>query len=138
VLADVLGLTLRPFLIRAAEVVQQRVPTDIWTKGTCPMCGAPPGFAVLTAAGGRQLVCGRCRGHWTFDLRTCPRCLATDGQRVFSASAGVYQVAACGHCKRYVKAIDVRRAGRPLFFAVDTVATLPLDQAIAEQGFEQG
>ncbi len=135
-LADVLGLAVRPFLTRAAEVVQQRVSTDAWSRGTCPLCGARPGFAVLTAPGVRQLVCGRCHGRWTFDARTCPRCLATDRQRVFSAHDGLYQVAACDVCKRYIKAIDVRRAGRPLLLSVDTVATLALDQAIAAQGFE--
>ncbi len=135
-LADVLGLAVRPFLTRAAEVVQQRVATDGWARGTCPMCGARPGFAVITAPGVRHLVCGRCQGRWAFDARTCPRCLATDRQRVFSAHNGQYQVAACEACKRYIKAIDVRRAGRPLLMSVDTVATLAIDRAIAEQGFE--
>lgn len=135
-LADVLALAVRPFLSRAAEVVQQRVSTDAWPHGTCPMCGARPGFAVIVGPGVRQLVCGRCHGRWAFDARTCPRCLATDRQRVFSAHAGMYQVAACDACKRYVKGIDIKRAGRPLLMSVDTVATLALDQAIAAQGFE--
>lgn len=135
-LGDVLGLAVRPFLSRAAEVVQQRVSTEGWPHGTCPMCGARPGFAVIAAPGVRHLVCGRCHGRWAFDARTCPRCLATDRQRVFSAHGGMYQVAACSACKRYLKAIDVKRAGRPLLMSVDTVATLALDQAIAAQGFE--
>lgn len=135
-LADVLALAVRPFLTRAAEVVQQRVSTDAWPRGTCPMCGARPGFAVIISPGVRQLVCGRCHGRWAFDARTCPRCLATDRQRVFSAHDGLYQVAACDACKRYVKSLDVKRAGRPLLMSVDTVATLALDQAIAAQGFE--
>lgn len=132
---DVLALTMRPFLARAAEVLQQRVRTDTWTRGSCPLCGGAPVFAVLPSSGGRQLVCGRCLARWAFDPRTCPHCLATDGQRAFSALDGRYQVAACDRCKRYVKALDVKRAGRPLILAVDTVATLALDQAIAAQGY---
>ncbi|MFN7979979.1 MAG: formate dehydrogenase accessory protein FdhE [Vicinamibacterales bacterium] len=132
---DVVALTMRPFLARAAEVLQQRVRTESWTRGTCPLCGGPPVFAVLPSSGGRQLVCGRCLARWAFDPRTCPHCLATEGQRVFSALDGRYQVAACDQCKRYVKALDVKRAGRPLILAVDTVATLALDQAIAAQGY---
>lgn len=135
-LGDVLSLVVRPFLSRAAEVVQQRVSTDAWPRGTCPMCGARPGFAVITAPGVRQLVCGRCYGRWTFDARTCPRCLAVDKLRVFSAHEGHYQVAACDGCKRYLKSIDVRRIGRPLMMSVDTVATLALDRAITTQGYE--
>ena len=45
---------------------------------------------------------------------------------------------ACGSCRRYLKAIDVKRAGRPFFLPLDTVATLPLDQAVVEQGFQAG
>ena len=58
--------------------------------------------------------------------------------RVFSAHDGVYQVTACETCRRYLKALDVRRAGRPFFLALDTVATLALDQAVVEQGFQAG
>jgi hypothetical protein len=134
-LGDVAGLTVRPFLARAAEVLQQRVAIDGWGRGTCPVCGGPPVFGVLPSAGGRLLVCGRCLCRWPFDARTCPHCLATDGQRVFSALEGRYQVAACDACKRYVKAIDVRRAGRPLFLALDTVATLAFDRALTAQGY---
>lgn len=132
---DVVALTLRPFLARAAEVLQQRVRTDAWTRGTCPLCAGPPVFAVLPSAGGRQLVCGRCLARWVFDPRTCPHCLATEGQRAFSAMEGRYQIAACDRCRHYLKALDVRRAGRPLILAVDTVATLTLDQAITAQGY---
>lgn len=134
-LVDVLGLTLRPFLARAAEVLQRRVTTETWGRGTCPMCGGDAVFAVLPHDGGRHLVCGRCLARWAFEPRRCPRCLANDGQRVFSAHDGRYQISACDRCRRYLKAIDVRRAGRPLLLAVDVVATLPLDQAIAGQGY---
>ena len=48
------------------------------------------------------------------------------------AHDGVYQVTACETCRHYLKALDVRRAGRPFFLALDTVATIPLDQAVVE------
>lgn len=134
-LGDVVGLTVRPFLARAADVLQQRVAIDGWGRGTCPVCGGRPVFGVLPSAGGRLLVCGRCLCRWPFAPRTCPHCLATEGQRAFSALEGRYQVAACDQCKRYVKAIDARRAGRPLFLALDTVATLAIDQALTAQGY---
>ncbi|MEP7116029.1 MAG: formate dehydrogenase accessory protein FdhE [Acidobacteriota bacterium] len=134
--ADVLGLAARPFLVRAAEVLQQRVTVETWTHGSCPMCGATPAFAIIAAPGTRVLVCGRCHCRWTFASRTCHRCLDTERMRVFSAHGGLYQVIACDACKRYVKALDVRRAGRPLLMALDTVATLALDRAVAAQGFE--
>lgn len=134
-LADVLTVAMRPFLARAVEVVQQRVSTETWQRGTCPMCGGRPTFAVLPTTGLRHLVCGRCHGRWALDTRTCPFCLAMDRVRVFSALDGHYQVAACDACRHYVKALDARRAGRSLMVPLDTVATLQLDQAIGAQGY---
>ncbi|MGE0812157.1 MAG: formate dehydrogenase accessory protein FdhE [Vicinamibacterales bacterium] len=134
-LGDVLALTLRPFLTRTADVLLQRVSVDAWRRGTCPVCGASAAFGVIPSSGERQLVCARCQGRWPFDARTCPRCLVPDRLRVFAAMEGRYQVAACEECKRYVKALDVRKAGRPLFLPLDTVATLAIDQAVGEQGY---
>ncbi len=136
-LGDVLGIAARPFLARAAEVLLQRVAVDGWGRATCPVCGGRPVFAVL-GNGDRRLVCGRCLGRWSFAARSCHHCLAVEGLRVFSAHDGLYQVTACGACRKYLKGLDSRRAGRPFFLALDTVATLALDRAIGEQGFEPG
>ena len=138
VLGDVLALSVRPFLTRAADVLLQRVSVETWGRATCPMCGGRPVFAVLGAAGDRRLVCGRCQGRWPFEVRRCHYCLSADRIRVFSAHDGVYQVTACESCRRYLKGLDARRAGRPFFLALDTVATLALDQAVVEQGFQAG
>jgi FdhE protein len=135
VLADVLAISIRPFLTRAADVLAQRVSIEAWGRATCPMCGGRPVFAVV-AVGERRLVCGRCHGRWPFEPRRCHFCLAAEHIRVFSAHDGVYQVTACDGCRRYLKGIDVKRAGRPLFLPLDTVATLALDQAIVEQGYQ--
>jgi hypothetical protein len=37
-----------------------------------------------------------------------------------------------------LKALDVKRAARPFFLPLDTVTTLPLDQAVVEQGYQAG
>jgi hypothetical protein len=138
VLGDVLALALRPFLTRAADVLLQRVSVEDWPHPTCPMCGGRPVFAVLGSSGDRRLVCGRCQGRWPFEPRRCHHCLGRDDIRVLSAHDGIYQVTACGSCKRYLKALDVKRAARPFFLPLDTVTTLPLDQAVVEQGYQAG
>lgn len=135
-LADVLGLAARPFLVRAAEVLHQRVAVDAWSRATCPMCGAAATFAIIPAPGQRLLVCGRCHCRWAFPPRTCHYCLNSERLRVFAAQDGLYQVAACEACRHYLKALDTKRAGRPLLMALDTVATLALDRAITAQGFD--
>ncbi len=35
-----------------------------WRRATCPVCAAEPDFSVVTTAGDRQLVCGRCHVRW--------------------------------------------------------------------------
>jgi hypothetical protein len=136
VLGDVLALSVRPFLTRAADVLLQRVSVEEWPHATCPMCGGRPIFSVLGGSAERRLVCGRCQGRWPFESRRCHHCLGRDDIRVFSAHDGIYQVTACGSCRRYLKALDVKRAGRPFFLSLDTVATLALDQAVVEQGYQ--
>jgi ribosomal protein L40E len=134
-LDDVIGLAVRPFLGRAADVLQQRVSLDTWRRGSCPMCGAVASFAVLVSSDTRQLVCARCACRWPFERRRCHHCLTLDQLRVFAAHDGVYQITACVSCRHYLKALDPARAGRRYMASVDTVATLTLDQAVAEQGF---
>ena len=46
-----------------------------------------------------------------------------------------YRVVACDDCRRYLKAYDSRAATRPVLPNVDTIATLPLDAALVQQGY---
>ena len=139
VLGDVLALSVRPFLTRAADVLLQRVSVEEWPHATCPMCGGRPIFA---RAGGERRSPARVRplpGPVAVRIRArCHHCLGRDDIRVFSAHDGIYQVTACETCRRYLKALDVKRAGRPFFLPLDTVATLALDQAVVEQGYQAG
>jgi hypothetical protein len=43
---------------------------------------------------------------------------------------GLYRVMICARCSRYIKALDGRKATRPLMPYVDAIATLPLDAAV--------
>lgn len=135
-LAQVLTLAMRPFLSRCAEVVQQRPELAQWTRGYCAACGADPDFSVLTA-GDRLLICSRCGLQWKFEPATCPFCRNEDRDRLstFATADGKYQVQACEVCRRYIKAYDARRGGRPVMPLVDTVATLPLDAAAVQKGY---
>jgi hypothetical protein len=153
-LDDVLAWSMRPFLVRAADVLQQRGPATAapgataplpsqfatWMRGTCPVCGGEPDFACITTTGDRQLVCGRCQSRWPTDPIACPYCGEHDKQRItsFATPDGVYRVAACQTCRRYLKALDSRRAGRTIIPSVDAIATLPLDAAVMQRGFGNG
>ena len=62
-LDEVLSWAARPYLQRTAEVLQQRVSLDRWTRRVCPVCAAEPEFSVITTSGERQLVCEIGRAH---------------------------------------------------------------------------
>jgi len=131
--SEVLQWSLKPFLIRTAEVVTRRVSLDEWRRGTCPVCAAEPEFAVITPSGERHLLCGRCHARWPFD-GGCPYCGCTDLSRLrtFATADRVYRVTECRACGRYLKALDSQAAGRALLPFYDPVATLPLDAAMMQ------
>lgn len=136
-LGEVLTWALRPFLARAAEVLQQRVSFDGWTARTCPVCGAAPDLAQITPQGQRRLICARCQTSWATDPIACPFCGEADRERITSLATadGTYRVAACQTCQHYIKTVDSRYAGRPALPALDAIATLPLDAAVMQRGF---
>ena len=131
-LDEVLGWAARPYLQRTAEVLQQRVSLEGWTRRVCPVCAAEPEFSVITSGGERQLVCGRCHVRWAFSPIACPYCGNDDRTTIKSMATpdGLYRVMRCAPCGRYIKALDARKATRPLLPYVDLIATLPLDAAV--------
>jgi formate dehydrogenase maturation protein FdhE len=142
-LDEVLAWALRPFLVRTADVLQQRggaAPFGAWTRGLCPVCGGEPDFACITTSGERLLICGRCHTRWPTTPFACPFCGEADRQRItsFATPDGTYRVMACQTCKRYLKTFDSRRADRGVMPTVDTIATLPLDAVVMQKGFRNG
>lgn len=137
-LDQVLVLAMRPFLARCAEALGQRVDFSSWRHGHCPFCGWEPDFAVITPSAERRLICGRCAAQWNFDPLACPFCGNDNRARItsFASRDGRYRVYGCDKCKRYLKAYDGRNAARPVIVAVDTIATLPLDAAAMQRGYQ--
>ena len=137
-LDQVLILAMRPFLARCAESLGQRADFSGWHHGHCPFCGWEPDFAVITPSADRRLICGRCAAQWAFESLTCPFCANSDRTRItsFASRDGRYRVYGCDACKRYLKAYDARNTTRPVLVAVDTIATLPLDAAAMQRGYQ--
>ena len=129
---------MRPFLTRSADAIMARSDLTSWKHGHCPLCAGDPDFAVITPAADRLLICGRCSARWRFDQIMCPFCLNGNRRRItsFATRDGQYRLFACDECRRYLKAFDARRAGRPVMPVVDGVATLPLDAAAMQKGYK--
>ena len=130
-LDEVMTWAARPYLQRTAEVLQQRVSLEKWGRRICPVCASEPEFSLILPTG-RQLVCGRCHVRWAFNPIACPYCGNDDRTRIKSMATpdGMYRVMICAPCGRYIKALDARKAPRPLLPYVDLIATLPLDAAV--------
>jgi FdhE protein len=139
-LGEVLSWSMRPFLLRTAEVLAQRAAFGGWKRGVCPVCGGEPDFACITTAGERLLICCRCQTRWATEPYACPFCGEGDKARItsFATPDGTYRVTACQSCRRYLKTLDGRRAGRAVMPAVDAIATLPLDAVVMQRGFRNG
>jgi hypothetical protein len=136
-LEQVFGLAMRPFLARCADVILQRIDVSGWTRAYCPLCGGDPEFAVITPAGERRLICGRCTAQWRFHDIACPFCPNDERQLVtsFASRDGRYRLYGCDVCRRYLKAYDARKSDRPVLLSVDSIATLPLDAAAIQKGY---
>jgi FdhE protein len=135
---QVFTLAMRPFLARCADAILPRIDLEAWHRGYCPLCGADPEFAVIAPTGERLLICGRCTGRWPFSGTMCPFCGNDDRLRLTTLGSrdGRYRIGACDVCLRYVKAYDERGATRPVMLVVDTIATLPLDAAAMQRGYQ--
>jgi len=135
---QVLSLALRPFLTRSAEVWATRADLSLWGRPSCPYCGAEPDLGVLSGDRDRLLICSRCVAQWPFKPNQCPFC-GNSGPGALTSFASRdrrYRVDGCNRCRKYLKSVDVRAAGRPALPAVDAIATLPLDAAAIQQGYE--
>jgi hypothetical protein len=137
-LDEVLALSLRPFLARCGDVCLARLELSAWRRAWCPICGGEPDFGVLSPSAERSLICGRCLAQWPFHPTACPYCGndAAGGVTSFTSRDRRYRVFGCAECRKYLKAYDARGATRPVMPLVDTVATLPLDAAAIQKGYD--
>lgn len=131
-------LALKPYLEWAAEQVLPHVDQQRWRRGYCPVCGGAPGFATLEAeVGARYLLCSRCNSQWVYRRLGCPFCETTDHAKLvyYPSEDGVYRLYVCQECRRYLKTIDVRQAGRVVLLPVERVTTVAMDAAAQEKGY---
>ena len=137
-LDDVLPLAMRPFLVRAVEVAGRAVDLAAWHLPRCPFCGGAPDLAVYLTDHQRLLICGRCGGRWEWDATGCVFCQESRPSQLpaFLSADRRYRICACDTCRRYLKAYNAKGASRPVLPVVDLIATLPLDAAAAQRGYE--
>lgn len=138
VLATVMGAALKPFLVRHAEAVGGLVEVEGWRRGYCPVCGGQPDFAFLEAqSGARWLLCSRCDYRWLYERVGCPACGNQDHASLayLLTEDGRYRLYVCEHCRHYLKASDLRKAGDKASLPLERYLTLDLDLQAQGQGY---
>ena len=134
--------SLKPSLTLAAQQLAAYLKKDPpWEKGYCPICGSAPILSIFTAEGARSLICSFCWHEWSAKRVFCPFCENQDGktlQYFFSEEEKAMRVDVCDQCKKYLKTIDTRKAGRMIYPPLEQIASLHLDYKAAEMGYESG
>jgi FdhE protein len=132
-------LALKPYLEWAAGQVLPLVDLECWKRRYCPVCGGAPDLAFLEEeAGTRYLLCSRCSSQWVYRRIGCPFCGTHDHTKLsyYLGEDEVYRLYVCQACRRYLKTIDLRKAGRRVLFPVERVTTVGMDVAAQQEGYE--
>jgi formate dehydrogenase accessory protein FdhE len=131
-----IALALAPYLQHAAEPVLPVLEQVHWGRPICPVCGGQPNLALLEAErGARKLVCSRCDSVWDYTRVGCPYCLSQEQQTYFLGQGALYRLYVCPTCKRYLKTMDLREAGRAVRPAVERLLSVHMDLAARQRGY---
>ncbi len=141
-LAFVAYNSLKPSLAGCADQLSTYLkdPAE-WRSGLCPVCGNLPAIGTLDAGGQRYLHCSFCWHAWPMPRVLCPFCSNTDGKMLnylYSEAEKAYRVNCCEKCRKYIKEVDARSTHRPIYPALEQVASLHMDIAARNAGFESG
>jgi FdhE protein len=133
--------SLRPVLAAYFAPCRAQFVDGLWDHGSCPFCGAPPGFGDLLEDGRRRLACHLCSGHWSFARLRCPYCGHRDAKDLVRLQAEAaeegYLVSVCKACLGYLKEIDRRlrwNAGSPL---IEDWGSPHLDLVAVRAGYQR-
>jgi formate dehydrogenase maturation protein FdhE len=112
----------------------------------CPRCGGAPQLSILESGSvgsgegsSRQLLCATCLMTWPFRRVVCPHCGEEDERKLGyfqSAAFDHVRIDGCDSCRRYLKNIDLTRAGLAVPL-VDEVDAVPLDVWARERGYQK-
>lgn len=130
--------SLRPFLIKYAQVFNSRVKQEKWQRGYCPVCGGKPDISYLEKeAGAKWLVCSRCDTQWHFKRLVCQNCgnQNPESMTYFVDDDEIYRLYVCDMCQTYLKTVDLRKAKTQVFLPLERLLTLDIDRQGQEKGY---
>jgi formate dehydrogenase maturation protein FdhE len=131
-------LALKPYLEWAAQRIMPHVNQEQWKRGYCPVCGGSPDLAFLEEeSGARHLICSRCSSQWLYRRLGCPFCNTSDHTKISYCPSDdeIYRLYVCRVCQRYLKTVDLRKAGRRVLLEVERITTIDMDVAARQEGY---
>jgi FdhE protein len=132
-----IALALVPYLQHATEGVLPMLEQVQWGRPICPVCGGQPNLALLESErGARKLVCSRCDCVWDYARVGCPYCRSQEKQTYFLGQDALYRLYVCPACKRYLKTVDLREAGRHVIPAVERLLSVHMDLVARREGYK--
>lgn len=140
-LEDIIHVTINPVMTSYSQALIQSVDQERWRRRVCPVCGGKPDFAFLKKeTGARWLLCSRCDAEWLFQRLECPYCGTTDQDDLayYPDESGKYRLYVCEKCKRYLKAIDLRKTESEILLPLERLMTLDMDTQARKYGYRPG
>ncbi len=137
-----LQLAVQPSLWAASTQASALVDLARWPRGYCPVCGAWPLYGELVGPQReRHLRCGRCGAGWSWAVLLCPYCRNDDHRQLGTLEnpeeRESLRVDVCERCRGYLKGIAAYTPVPAPQLAAEDVATLHLDVAARERGYER-
>jgi FdhE protein len=138
----------RPALIAGAAAVAELVLLSHWSRGICPVCGAPPLLGELRGGGtsgspehDRVLRCGRCLSAWSFPRLQCTKCGETNHRRLsylhVKGEENFRRAEVCSSCNSYLKNIAVLAPLDALELLTADLTSVALDIAALDSGLHR-
>jgi len=134
-------LVAAPFAAHAARRLREEPIAEFASGGSCPMCGAAPALASLTAAEGRRMLhCPLCGQVWPFDRLRCPFCgdeSSSGPVRLAIDGLAPSWIEACDRCHHYLQVNDLRHpeVERPLVPLAEKTAGIAFDLVAERHGY---
>jgi FdhE protein len=141
--APFLAAALQVHWVKRAAALGTAVFARLEVPNVCPVCGSPALASVLRidvpAPGSRYLHCALCDAEWLLPRGQCSHCETREKVAYLHQEGASEAVKAevCDECRTYLKIYNAEKD--PLVDPVaDDLATLALDVALDQAGYERG
>lgn len=132
-------VALGPEMEALRNAVSDRIDTENWDYGYCPLCGSTPNMAYFDDSGKRYLYCELCGTEWAHQRIGCPFCGNQDHEKLGYLEPEQeegHRVYFCRKCLKYIKTLDKRVIEDTAPMELENIVTLHLDLLAVEAGFK--